>query len=205
MFAEFGINHDQSRMTPRENSEDLPRTVEIWKEEADSETELDNENQNRRIREWTERFENKQDSENEYKDEGENNSVEERGKCTCKSHCLRAFNKHELNSHILSMRELEKDEREIFIMTSLHRFSNEKTHSGKRRRMRYKFTFSGQQVCKAMFCYVNGIGKKTLRSLMEHISINVAVSRVHVNTGRKPHNALKYQEVKFCVDFLVSR
>ena len=35
------------------------------------------------------------------------------------------------------------------------------------------------------------------------MNVNGKVPRIHGNKGRKPHNSLKYNEIKHCVDFVL--
>ena len=124
-------------------------------------------------------------------------------KCSCKTHCLTQFEAEHVQSHILSLREMEKDQKEMFIMGSLLKVGAQETRHGKRKRVRYRYTFHGKSVCKSVFCHINDIGQRTLKSLLKHLNTNGPVPRVHGNTGKKPHHAVKYEDVRFCVDFML--
>ncbi|XP_052256719.1 uncharacterized protein LOC127861965 isoform X3 [Dreissena polymorpha] len=124
-------------------------------------------------------------------------------KCSCKRHCLEQFTKSEIEDHILSMQDLDKHEKEMFILESMEQSTPTRTRTGIRKRIRYRFMFDGKVVCRPIFCYLNGIGKKSLSSIQAHVNKNGFVPRVHGNRGRKPHNALQYNDIEYCVDFLI--
>lgn len=204
MFAEFGIEQEQQDHTI--TSEDSTETIDNWEdvdEQSDAEEEVTRQ-QELRVQRWAETVRGTSDSsDNEEKEETEvvqENSV----KCSCNKNCMDSFSKEDVQEHVFSLREMEKNEKEMFIMASLQKYRNEGTRNGKRRRVRYRFMFGGVQVCKTVFCHVNDIGKKTLRAIIVHIGKNGAVPRIHGNVGKKPHNALHYEEVKFSVEFLLT-
>ncbi|XP_052256720.1 flagellar attachment zone protein 1-like isoform X4 [Dreissena polymorpha] len=124
-------------------------------------------------------------------------------KCSCKRHCLEQFTKSDIEDHILSMQDLDKHEKEMFILESIEQSTPTRTRTGIRKRIRYRFMFDGKVVCRPIFCYLNGIGKKSLSSIQAHVNKNGFVPRVHGNRGRKPHNALQYNDIEYCVDFLI--
>ncbi|XP_060551579.1 uncharacterized protein LOC132713122 [Ruditapes philippinarum] len=123
---------------------------------------------------------------------------------SCKVDCLFQFDKASVDSHILSMREIEKNEAEMFITGSVHFIATDETLKGKRRkRARFRYTFHGKPICKEAFMYVNDIGSKALRNLLDHFTTNGAIPRTHGNTGRKPQHALGYNDCR--LDFMVCR
>lgn len=136
-------------------------------------------------------------------DDAEEHGEEVRTNCLCKNPCLQMFDKNNIDEHVLNLQELDKESKELYIMGSLQKFSNDKTRSGKRRRIRYKFKYEDKTICKAAFCTLFDIKPKTLSAVQKHLEMNGPVPRVHGNSGRKPHNALKYEDVKFCVNFLL--
>jgi len=121
--------------------------------------------------------------------------------CACRMRCIEQFQHHSLNSHMLSMQELEKDEKELFIMGSLQKNDNDTQKGRKRQRIRYSYKF---QVCKPAFCYINCISENTLKRLSKHMECNGPVPRVHGNKSRKPHHAHHYEEMKHCVQYLLT-
>ncbi|XP_060577599.1 uncharacterized protein LOC132734769 [Ruditapes philippinarum] len=123
--------------------------------------------------------------------------------CKCKTNCLSQFDAEHIQGHILSLREMEKDQKEMFVMGSLLKIGAQETRKGKRKRVRYRYTFDGKTVCKSVFCHINDIGQRTVKSLLKHLNSNGPVPRIHGNTGRKPSHAVKYEDVRFCVDFLL--
>ncbi|XP_060586615.1 uncharacterized protein LOC132742275 [Ruditapes philippinarum] len=102
------------------------------------------------------------------------------------------------------MREIDRNEAEMFITGSVHQIATDETLKGKRRkRTRFRYTFHGKPICKKAFMYVNDIGSKALRNLLDHFTTNGAIPRTHGNSGRKPHHALGYNEIRFCVDWIL--
>ena len=203
MFEEFGFRNDD-----RNNAviEEDAVSVERWEDINDSDDE-ETIQRNRQL--FVQRWAENEEANGENSDSGENEAISESEenisvRCSCKEECLKTFNKVDIQEHIYSLKEVEKSENELLVMAILQRYRNEETRKGKRRRARYRYMYGGKQVCKEVFCYVNDIGKKTLKALIKHVNTNGVVPRIHKNTARKPHNALKYEEVKFCVDFLVA-
>jgi hypothetical protein len=70
-------------------------------------------------------------------------------------------------------------------------------------RVRYRYPYDGKTVCKSVFCHINDIGQRTVKSLLKHLNSNGPVPPIHGNTRRKPSHAVKYEDVRFCVDFLL--
>ena len=124
-------------------------------------------------------------------------------RCSCKVDCVDQFDKETVSSHILGLKEMDKNEKEMYIMGSLQKVANEETRRGKRKRVRYLFRFEGKAVCRKLFCFIFDVGHKTLRGIQEHMNKNGIVPRVHGNAGKKPHHAIKYREVRHLVDFLI--
>ena len=102
------------------------------------------------------------------------------------------------------MMELEKNEKEMFVMGMLMagEYSQAVAKRGKRKRAAYQFTFQGEEICVGMFRYVNDVGQSVFKSLKKHLSDHGPVPRVHGNAGRRPHHALTFDEVKFSADFI---
>ena len=126
--------------------------------------------------------------------------------CKCSKNCLALFVKEDIENHILTVREMTKEEREMYIMGVLNEIGidKHKTWRGDRKRKRYGYTFNGKKICRQSFQYIYDIGKCSLTNLITHMNLNGKVPRIHRNKGRAPHHALKYKEIKYCVEFIVN-
>ncbi|XP_060568543.1 uncharacterized protein LOC132727145 isoform X2 [Ruditapes philippinarum] len=124
-------------------------------------------------------------------------------KC-CRLACSGKFTKDQIYQYLLNMKEMEKETKEIYIMGLINdERSTEKTQRGKKRqRMRRKYTFHGTEVCKKTFLLCHGIGKKTLSSLSKQVFQEGIAPRIHGNTGRKPHNAITFDDVTRVIHFI---
>ena len=126
--------------------------------------------------------------------------------CKCSVNCMAPFTKDDVDTHILTVREMTKDEKEMYIMGVLREIGvdKQKTWRGDRKRKRYGYEFQNKRVCRQSFQFVYDIGKHSLTNLITHMNLNGKVPRIHGNRGRSPRHALKYKEIKYCVDFLVN-
>ena len=55
---------------------------------------------------------------------------------------------------------------------------------------------------KDAFLFLQDIGKKYLKNLLKHMKTNDIRPRTNGNSGKKPHNALFFEEIKFVVQFI---
>lgn len=131
-----------------------------------------------------------------------NEQITSRPNCNCQKDCLSLFCESEVKEHIYSLRELEKSEKEFFIMGILNRLGclHNPGTDGKLPRLEYKFR--GTTVCKDAFCLLFDIGNFTLRALISHIRNNGLVKREHGNKGKRPHNALTYDDILRVVNYI---
>ena len=124
--------------------------------------------------------------------------------CGCKMKCHSKLSEMQMYEHILNIREMSKEEKEMYVMGALIDCSDgEVTKRGKKRmRSRNTFTFAGKSVCKKMFMLVFDIGRHCLQNIRKHIDKNGAMPRKHGNTGRKPKHSLKFEDIKMAVQFI---
>ncbi|XP_062609447.1 uncharacterized protein LOC134271226 [Saccostrea cucullata] len=127
-----------------------------------------------------------------------------RAGCTCSKNCLDNFSIEQLTDHIYSIRDLEKAEKEIMIMTSLNQFGFGKKLSNPRKRTKYTYTFQEQKICRKAFEFIYDVKEYTLDSLQKHLQSQGITPRVHGNKGRKAPNAFKFEEVKNAVQYLIN-
>lgn len=107
-------------MEVREAIEEEPVTLDILDDGDENETIPVN--HEGRIRRWTEYHRDDMSEEDSDVDE-----TEKGVNCTCISNCLDKFDIQYVENHVLTRRELETYEREIFIMASLQKYGNEDT------------------------------------------------------------------------------
>ena len=126
--------------------------------------------------------------------------------CKCLRNCLTHFERSELISHILNIRELNKDEKELMIMGVLQKVGKDDLTTKKktRKRIRYVYKFKGVSVCHEAFQIIYDITDHVLDSLMKHVNSHGIVPRVHGNTGRTPKHSLVYDDIVRAVDFIKS-
>ncbi|WAR08760.1 hypothetical protein MAR_018718 [Mya arenaria] len=61
--------------------------------------------------------------------------------CRCKTTYMSLFDLDRIQEHILSVREMEKSEKDLYVMGSLQKFAHENTKGGKRKRIRYRYVY----------------------------------------------------------------
>ncbi|XP_062610703.1 uncharacterized protein LOC134272496, partial [Saccostrea cucullata] len=123
--------------------------------------------------------------------------------CGCKNMCLSLFSNDVLYTHILNMREMSKEEKDMYVMGSLVDNSKETTKRGKKRlRSRQTFMFSGEKVCKKTFMLAYDIGKRFLRYVLTHMNTHGVTPRKHGKTGKKPSHSPKYCDIRSVVQFV---
>lgn len=131
-------------------------------------------------------------------------SMFDRSSCVCLNSCFGHLSDDDVNQNIMNLREMTKDEKEMFIMGVLSKIGFDKTTSRntQRKRTRYIYLYKGQTVCRDAFLQIYDITDRVLSSLASHMNTNGLTPRVHGNKGKLPHHALKYDDVKRCVDFI---
>ena len=119
--------------------------------------------------------------------------------------CTSKFGETDMISHIYNIREMEKNDKDMYIMDTLVDFDKEQTNKGKRRkRIRKKFMFLGQAVCKNFFTSVYVIRRKSLKNLISHMDKNGAVPRTHGNIGKRMQRGLAFEDIRAAVQFILN-
>ncbi|KAH3714846.1 hypothetical protein DPMN_057548 [Dreissena polymorpha] len=123
--------------------------------------------------------------------------------CGCKSKCTVNFEIGQVYHHILNMRELTKEEKDIIVMSNLKCGNGLTTKRGTpRKRSMVSYNAFQKPVCKKTFMLVNDIGRSALENLVDHYRQNGPLPRKHGNVGKKPSQAVIYYDVKRVVEFL---
>ncbi|XP_056002594.1 uncharacterized protein LOC130049247 isoform X2 [Ostrea edulis] len=123
--------------------------------------------------------------------------------CSCRMDCISNISFEEISHHIYSMRELSKEEKDMYIMGKL----KSKSYGGgssrrDAKRQRYEYNFDDREVCTDVFLFLHDIGEKHFKNLVKHMKTHGIKPRTHGNIGKKPHNALSFEEIKFVVQFI---
>ncbi|KAJ8319792.1 hypothetical protein KUTeg_001379 [Tegillarca granosa] len=123
---------------------------------------------------------------------------------SCKAGCIKKLDAKRVLENRLNMQELEKGERDLIILGQACGLSRgDTTSKGDRKRHRFSYQFDNETVCADCFIYINNISSKYLKNLRKHLYTHGVVPRTHGNKGKMPHNALKYEDVKNIVQFLI--
>jgi hypothetical protein len=127
--------------------------------------------------------------------------------CGCKNKCVFSFSDDVIYNHILNIKEMSKEERDMYTysMGSLAEHSKETTKQGKKiMRSRQTFMFSGEKICKKTFMLAFDIGKHLLQNITTHMNRHGVTPHKHGNNGKKPSHSLKCQDIRFVVQFISS-
>lgn len=160
-------------------------------------------------RRMTEFIQSQNDNESSAEREAEENSTngpenEDIFTCTCSRNCLETFSNNEIDENIFQLRELSKEENEMFVMGVLQKeaFGSITRNSNERKRMRYSYSFKGVSICRDAFLKIYDVSRKVLSNIMTHMKQNGAIPREHGNKGKKPVHALKFEEIENAVNFI---
>lgn len=171
-----------------------------------------NETEEERVYRLSQSFEFSQNNDQDGDDNDDNGDEEEdsirtvkekvnRG-CGCHFKCYEKFQIKEIIDHIFTMRELNKDEKEMYIMGKLKSKSTGYDLIDKKRR-RYMYNYDDREICKHAFLLIHDIGEKRLKNIAYHLKKNGPIPRSHGNKGRKPNHALKFDDIKKVVNFVL--
>ena len=92
---------------------------------------------------------------------------------SCRMECMSKVSFHEIHYHICSMRELTKEERDMYIIGKLKSRSTSSVSS-----------------------------RHNVKNLLKHMKTIDIRPWTLWNSGKKPHNALFFEEIKFVVQFI---
>jgi len=124
--------------------------------------------------------------------------------CGCKGNCNKKVSFDQVYGLILNLREMTKEEKEMFligVLTSEH----ETTQRGKKRkRSTCRYTFNGLKVCRKTFLLTHDIGRCALANIAKHVSKQGVTPRTHGNAGRKPKHALNFEDIQRDVQFITN-
>ena len=133
--------------------------------------------------------------------------------CGCNFDCYSQFTENEVFLTRLQMQELEKTQKDFYLLGKLQVLGKgsdasishaRSTTSGKRQRITYQYAYDHRVVCKEGFLYLHCIGERVLKNLQKHLKENGITQREHGNKGRLPPNAFSFESVQNIVDFIVN-
>ena len=170
----------------RENAEPDPREPDI-------------------VQEFVQNSQEQSMSSQQYSDDDIMRSIQRQRQsgCGCQNKCMSSFQNDEIFEHICQMRELRKEEKEMYIMEKLKckGINNGGDKTGTKRK-RYSYYFDDREVCKKMFLFTHDLGEKAFKNLLKHIKTHGLTPRTHGNTGRKPKWSLTYDDTKTVVQLI---
>ena len=202
----YNDHFGQRESQPREDeSQEQPHAEEGDDEQgADVNTE---EVINRNIREYASSVPEEAEDESEEED-GEITRVRRSlvTGCKCKTGCYHQFTQAQIFDHILNVREMDKSEKDLYVMGTQVSSSNDSTNTrrGERKQVHHSYKFDGKIICREVYKIIFDIGEKHLRNLSTHMKRNGTIPRTHGNKGRKPHHAIGFNDIKKVVQFVIN-
>jgi hypothetical protein len=127
--------------------------------------------------------------------------------CVCSKKCSAKFSFDDIYRNRLNVKELESNARDMLIMGIISKDSTVQSDTTIRGTARKRappkdLRFQGTKVCLETFLVCYGISKNYLYAVANHVKTRGVVSRCHGNTGKRPHNAFSFSEIKEVVEFI---
>ncbi|KAK3105662.1 hypothetical protein FSP39_002952 [Pinctada imbricata] len=126
--------------------------------------------------------------------------------CGCKRKCFDMFTENEIYQHRLSMRELDKFEKEALLLGKLTqseiRGTNRCKLTGERQRQNFNYSFNQNAICETAFLLFHDIGNKAFKNLKQHYKENGIESRVHGHKGRRAPNSFPFEVIENVVLYI---
>ncbi len=130
--------------------------------------------------------------------------------CGCAEKCYEKFSVSEIMEFRLSMMELSKSDRDMFLMGRLQVLIRDpctvsharSSKAVKKQRLTTAYAFDSRNICQKAFCFIHDIKEFTLRALRKHIIEVGPVPRIHGSMGRKAYNAYPFEVVESAVTFI---
>ena len=137
-------------------------------------------------------------------------------RCSCKLNqgqsCSTQFMVDELQNVRLGFMELTREELDVAILAKLScgmhlsalTSRSRKKAQTERKAQRTDFYFHGSRICRDTFKFIHNISQDKLTNLIKHYKEKGVQPRVHKNSKRRPPNALKLEETRAAVDFILN-
>ncbi|KAJ8308706.1 hypothetical protein KUTeg_013580 [Tegillarca granosa] len=122
----------------------------------------------------------------------------------CKKNCIHSYSELTIFNHVLNVCEMQKDQKEAYVMGSISIRHPEKTQTkrGERKQFHCEFHFKDKVICREAFKICYAIGEIVLRNIIIHMKNNGNTPRTHGNRGKKPHNAFNFNDIETIVKFI---
>ncbi|XP_060563753.1 uncharacterized protein LOC132723105 [Ruditapes philippinarum] len=120
--------------------------------------------------------------------------------CGCKKNCIKQFTVSDIFDHILNIREMEKQDKELYIMaTVVNSPQNELTKRGKKRQKgHHDFPLVGKPVCRDCVYVGLDIKRSALQNILTHVDSGMVWFK-----GKKPVKSLKFfEDIKHAVTYV---
>ncbi|XP_045209381.2 uncharacterized protein LOC123561207 [Mercenaria mercenaria] len=92
-----------------------------------------------------------------------------RNGCDCSKYCYNNFSERKILDHVLNLREMERNEKEMYIMGTIGKVTaSVRCKDGERKRTRWEYAYEEKKVCRNAFLLIFDIGKRTLEGLLKH-------------------------------------
>ena len=110
------------------------------------------------------------------------------------------------------VREAKSRDKDIFLLGMLTAGQHEEeiAHAGhsasaaRRERVTFQYIVKGQNVCRNVFCTVNGVGSTRLKRLQRHVRDGVCIPQVHANVGKTPWNKYSLAAKERAMEFITN-
>ncbi|KAK3106530.1 hypothetical protein FSP39_022025 [Pinctada imbricata] len=126
--------------------------------------------------------------------------------CGCKRKSFDIFTENEIYQHRLSMRELDKFEKEAILLGKLAqseiRGTNRCKLTGERQRQNFYYSFNQNAICETAFLLFHDIGNKAFKNLKKHYKENGIETRVHGHKGRRAPNSFPFEVIENVVLYI---
>jgi hypothetical protein len=124
--------------------------------------------------------------------------------CGCQNCCMSKLDNLGMYHHVLTVREMSRSEKDLYIMGTLKTIGVDKNKSryGERKRTRYEYIYDSVVICRSAFEIMYDIGPTAMKGIIKHMNENGPVPRVHGNTGKSPKHALQFLDVENAVRYV---
>ena len=125
--------------------------------------------------------------------------------CKCSSSCFEKLSLSDIYNHVLQLRELDKGQKEMYLMELLDSAHwNRRTAKPDRKRRRHCYTALGVSVCQKAIILCHGLDKKQLMNIQQHFSQNGIATSRHGSANRKPKHALTVEQTRPVVTLITN-
>lgn len=126
--------------------------------------------------------------------------------CQCQKSCYDQFTEAQIVDHILNIRGMDKSDKELYVMGTLVQTQvTVRTPEEEQENKSISHTSLMEKAfavkCIRLFLT---LVRNILQIILKHMTANGAVPITHGNKGKKPHNALAFQDIIKVVQFIIN-